>query len=607
MRARLSLVCLLAALGAITAGALGPAAMAEPAWTTYHRDSVRSGADPDATAPIAPTLAWHSQDLGAPIWSQPLILGSRVYIATVGDKIVSLDAASGAVVWERSVGTPVPSSALPCGDVVPTVGIVGTPVIDPASQVIFAVADTWDGANAHHELVGLSLADGAQVVRTPVDPPGANAKAILQRTALNLDNGRVIFGFGGNDGDCSDYVGAVVSAPESGGTPLYWQVAVSPPSKSGGAVWATSGPAVGSEGNIYATTGNPVPPGGEKPGAYDYSDSVVQLNSSLAPIGSFEPPNWLQEGENDLDLSSAGAELLPGELLFQAGKDGTGYLIDEKTMAGKPGAAAVFAAPVCGGRGSFGGDAFAGGVIYIPCTSGVQALAYNQAARTFTPLWQGPVDAFGPPIVSGGSVWDIATGGFSGGGTKLYGLDPSTGAPRYTLTLPSPVTDHFASPSAAGGRVFLATGSTVTAYVISAGASTGPGAVKPIAVPIAAKTTSHVPLLLHTKLRADKKGRVRIALRCALTTGRCEGTITLRAKFVAFKRVKHKRVRHVSYVTLGRAHFNRRIGSFTVTVTLRRSSRALLARHHGRLALQVILAAPPSRTRKLDATLVAAR
>src|SRR5207244_9342112 len=46
----------------------------------------------------------------------------------------------------------------------------------------------------------------------------------------------------------------------------------------------------------------------------------------------------------------------------------------------------------------------------------------------------------------------------------LSGVDPSTGVPRYTETLPSPVADHFASPSAAGGRVFVATGSSVTAF-----------------------------------------------------------------------------------------------------------------------------------------------
>ena len=179
----------------------------------------RSGDDPDATEPIVPVEDWQSPDLGAPIWSQPLILGSRAYVATVGDEIYALNVATGEVVWEKSVGTPVPSGELPCGDVTPTVGIVGTPVIDASSQVIYAVADTWNPATkeAHHVLKGLSLASGTEVLSTPVDPPGSDPKAILQRTALNLDAGNVVFGFGGNDGDCSDYRGAVVSAPESGG------------------------------------------------------------------------------------------------------------------------------------------------------------------------------------------------------------------------------------------------------------------------------------------------------------------------------------------------------------------------------------------------------
>src|SRR6202000_2057710 len=98
---------------------------------------------------------------------------------------------------------------------------------------------------------------------------------------------------------------------QTGGAPLYWHVPVSLPSKSGGAIWAPAGPAVGPEGDIYTTRGHPARPGGD-PAPYDSSDSVVQLNSSLEPTGSFEPPNWLEEGENDLDLSSAAPELLAG-------------------------------------------------------------------------------------------------------------------------------------------------------------------------------------------------------------------------------------------------------------------------------------------------------
>ena len=124
------------------------------------------------------------------------------------------------------------------------------------------------------------------------------------------------------------------------------------------------------------------------------------------------------------------------------------------------GAAAVYSHQVCNGSGSFGGDSYSGGVIYMPCTNGTMALSYNAAARSFTPLWQGPSDACGSPIVSAGLIWTPATGICGAGGTKLYGLDPATGKPRYTLTLPSPITDHFGSPSAAGGRLYVATGST---------------------------------------------------------------------------------------------------------------------------------------------------
>ncbi len=590
------------------AGPFAGAAAAEPSWTTYHHDATRSGDDSETTGAVAPTLAWHSQELGAPIWSEPLVLGSRVYVATVGDEVYALEAATGTVAWQTSLGTPVPKSALPCGDISPTVGVVGTPVIDAGTGTLYAVADTWDGSKPHHELVALSIANGAVLHRTSVDPPAADPRALLQRTALNLDGGNVVFGFGGNDGDCSEYKGTLVSAPESGAAPTFWEVPVSAPSKAGGAIWSTPGPAVGPEGDVYTTTGNPVPPSGQQPGPYDYSDSVVQLSSSLQPLGSFEPPNWLQEGENDLDLSSAGPELLPGGLLFQAGKDGVGYLIDESTMAGKPGAAAVFSGQVCHGAGSFGGDSFAGGVIYVPCTNGVQALSYNQAARSFTPLWQGPSNAFGPPIVSAGLVWVAATGGFSGGGTTLYGLDPASGQPRYTLTLPSAIADHFATPSAAGGRLFIATGSSETAYTIgsTASVSSPPGAAP---IPVATAPTaahllaSRIPTLVHTRLRADRRGRVRVTLRCAALSGACSGTLALRAKFVRTVRVKHRRARRTTYVTLGRVRFDHGRGTFTITMRLGRAARSLLRRHHGRLAVQVIVSVAGARPRTLAASL----
>src|SRR5437870_146681 len=75
--------CMLGCMLGCGLGPVAPAAGSEPTWTTYHRDPGRSGDDPDASAASAPVEAWHSRDLGAPIWGQPLILGSRVFVATV--------------------------------------------------------------------------------------------------------------------------------------------------------------------------------------------------------------------------------------------------------------------------------------------------------------------------------------------------------------------------------------------------------------------------------------------------------------------------------------------------------------------------------------------
>ena len=608
-----ALACLLVA---VAMGALSPAAQAEPMWTTYHRDAQRSGYDPEATQPIEPLLAWQSPDLGAPIWSQPLVLGDRVYVATVADEVYALESSTGKVVWQESVGTPVPSDELPCGDVEPTVGVVGTPVIDLESGALFVVADRWNRVTktAEHRLVGLSLASGEEMVSTDVDPPGADPKALLQRTALNLDKGEVIFGYGGNDGDCSDYRGAVVAAPANGGTPRFWQYKPALPSLSGGAVWTPSGPAVGEEGDVYATTGNPDPPNGERATEFDYSDSVVQLNlaqdfvaqpstESASPFGWFEPPNWEEESNNDLDLSSGAVELLPGGLLFQAGKDGVGYLIDEATMSSDH--TAVFKAQVCKGAGSFGGDAFANGVLYIACTNGTQALAYNETARTFTALWQGPADAFGPPIVSAGLVWTVATGAFKGGGTKLYGLEPATGSPRYTETLPSPVIDHFASPSAAGGRLFVASGSSVTAYQIAQLPPTPSGSTnKPIA-PAGSNVIKAVAptLLLHSRLHASRTGVVHLALRCTIKPGSCKGTVALRAVLIVKHGSGHRRVFRTVLVLLADKSFGPKQGNFGLSISLNRHAMTLLRRHHDHLNVQVRISAPGYLARRVRAVL----
>jgi hypothetical protein len=140
-------------------------------------------------------------------------------------------------------------------------------------------------------------------------------------------------------------------------------------------------------------------------------------------------------------------------------------------------------------------------------------------------------------------VWVIATHA-SPPGSKLYGLDPASGAPRYTETLPSAAIDHFASPSAAGGGLFLASGSSVTAYRI---AVPPPGAVPlgvPAPVPLApapsAPERRGAPIsLLGARLAVSRSGRLVVKLACASWTTACRGTITLRTLAAVAARSRH--------------------------------------------------------------------
>ena len=138
MRRRLILIVIAVAV-AMPAVAATSATAAAPAWTTYRHDAAESGIDPDSTSPAMPSQAWQTPALDGEIYAQPLVYGSHVYVATENDTVVALDAATGAVAWSTHLATPEPAAQAPCGNIAPSIGITSTPVIDPASNRIYAV------------------------------------------------------------------------------------------------------------------------------------------------------------------------------------------------------------------------------------------------------------------------------------------------------------------------------------------------------------------------------------------------------------------------------------------------------------------------------------
>ncbi len=288
--------------------------------------------------------AWSSPALDGELYGEPLVSAGRVYVATENDTVYALSAATGKVAWSRHLATPVPAGSLPCGDIHPTVGITGTPVIDPARAEIFVVADEESNGHPAHVLAGLSTATGRVEMTRDVDPAGADTAALLQRTGLTLAGGRVVFGFGGNDGDCATYRGRVVSVPETGGPPSIFTVD-GKAGQSQGAVWmGGAAPAVDADGDVWVTVGNGSVYQASR--GYDDSDSVLDLSPSMKLLQYFAPASWAANNSRDLDMSAEPALLSGGRVLI-AGKSGIAYLLSGAHLGGIGGQLAS-TQPVCG-------------------------------------------------------------------------------------------------------------------------------------------------------------------------------------------------------------------------------------------------------------------
>jgi uncharacterized protein (TIGR03437 family) len=98
----------------------------------------------------------------------------------------------------------------------------------------------------------------------------------------------------------------------------------------GGAIWQSGrGPSVDSQGNIYVVTAN-----GDSDDVTDFSDAVLKLDpNSLTIQDWFAPSDQQSIDEDDEDLGSAGAMLVPGtSLLVTGGKQGTLYLLNSSSL-----------------------------------------------------------------------------------------------------------------------------------------------------------------------------------------------------------------------------------------------------------------------------------
>jgi outer membrane protein assembly factor BamB len=347
------------------------------------------------------------------------------------------------VQWRTNVGTPVPLSSLPCGNIDP-LGITGTPVYDAATGLIFAVAEV---SGPQHILVGIDALTGKVRVRRSVDPQGIDIATHQQRAALALSQNMVYVAFGGLDGDCGDYHGWVIASRTDGsGSLLSYQI----PTPREGGIWAPSGPAVDASGNVFVAVGN----GETTQGNWDHSNSVLRLSPTLHLEDGFAPTTWDQENATDADLGSMGPLLLPDGLIFADGKSGIGYLLHANALGGVGGQAQQ--ATICP---SFGGAAALGSQLFVPCTDGVRQVTVGLGAR-MTIGWHAPGQVASSPVVGGHTVYSLD----ASNGT-LYALDSANGGVRTSISTGQ--TSRFATPTLAGSQIFVGTMTGVVAITLS--------------------------------------------------------------------------------------------------------------------------------------------
>lgn len=433
------------------AAGVSTGAVATTNWTVYHGDALGSGNAPSLRSVATSKRAWTSAALDGNLYTEPLIFGGDVYVASANDTVYALSTLNGRIVWSRHVANAVPASVLSCGNIAPDVGIIGTPVIDPHRQELFVVADELVKGRPQHRLIGLNASTGAVELNLRVDPSGADPSALLQRTGLNLDQGHVVFAFGGNYGDCGSYRGWVVSVAESGGTPRFFSVDTKA-GESQGAIWmGGAAPVVDRHGNVWVSVGN----GSASSAAqgYDNSDSILELSSSLRLEQYFAPTSWPQNNASDLDMSMAPALLSNGQVVL-SGKSRIVYLLNGARLGGIGGEQASLA-NACNDDID-GGSAVVGRVVYLPCLSGTVAIRVGASPASITLLWSANA-ASGPPIVVAGLVWTIGQNGV------LYGLDPASGVARRQVNLGRQA-NHFPTPSVGAGLLVATTANRVVAF-----------------------------------------------------------------------------------------------------------------------------------------------
>ncbi|KAL8948865.1 MAG: hypothetical protein Q9222_004981 [Ikaeria aurantiellina] len=307
-----------------------------------------------------------------------------VFIASSQNWIRTMNAKDGTPLNARQVHTPFLQAEIGCTDIPNTIGIIGTPVIDPATDIAYFFAKTYipnfrtagntgvfngvyyfHGVNVNtlEDVFPPVLIDGSQSDNAPAKYFVGGV--ILQRPALTQIGSVVYGGFGGHC-DLFNYTGVVVGvdinqkkvvtnfAVESG--PLAPQTNVWNQNGGGGegGIWM-SGMALATDGanRLFWVSGNGVghenqgTPASGSSGCKTLGEAAVNLavgdGGKLSLTDYFQPYDYQGMDGGDQDFGSGGVALLdPGtfkgtgvsRIAVTSGKNGKIYILNANNLGG---------------------------------------------------------------------------------------------------------------------------------------------------------------------------------------------------------------------------------------------------------------------------------
>ncbi|KAF8848127.1 hypothetical protein BDZ45DRAFT_754182 [Acephala macrosclerotiorum] len=373
-----------------------------------------------------------------------------VIVASQQNIVRVLDGLTGSILYTRTLDPPFQATDSNCGDISPTIGITGTPIVDPETDIMYFFSKGYKGGatgsgtlNGQYKFYAVQLPSLTDVTGFPIILEGHYANndptryfvggTLLNRPGLAMIGNSVIGGFGGHC-DNFNYTGMLVTVSKTTATVTNIQAMVAAPGapspqptnyqqQTGGkaGIWhGGMGLAVNGN-NVFFATGNGVGPGvnkvqGTPASGKVYSSTLEQVvanfavdpnTGSLTQADYFEPYNFdTQLDGGDEDMGSSGVALLdrntfqaPGVgvagIAVSSGKDGIVYIMNADNLGGfYNGANGIQDATlqqivISGGKfyGGVGSYPGEGGYLYF-CPTGGPLYAYSYSLdRSGNPLF----------------------------------------------------------------------------------------------------------------------------------------------------------------------------------------------------------------------------